>query len=103
MTRRLASFARTHPYATWHMLSMAGLIGLLVLFSALRSSERAIDALIMGYCVLLTVPYLFFDLQDARSRRLRARGLCPRCGYDLRATPDRCPECGLAATREIKP
>jgi hypothetical protein len=58
---------------------------------------------------ILLVPYWLIALTSAcvpavwvqkRRRRqlVRARttaGLCRSCGYDMRATPDRCPECGF--------
>src|SRR4051812_7701911 len=43
-------------------------------------------------------PAVYAARTTARRRRERLRkGLCPRCGYDLRASPDQCPECGTRA------
>ncbi|HWE95462.1 MAG TPA: hypothetical protein VG269_15950 [Tepidisphaeraceae bacterium] len=41
----------------------------------------------------LPLPVVWIGSKLRRHRRTR-RNQCPACGYDLRATPDKCPECG---------
>ena len=52
-------------------------------------------------CGVLSIPFWFpLSLRIEREQKRRRKGLCVVCGYDLRETPQKCPECGT--TREFK-
>jgi hypothetical protein len=58
-------------------------------------------------CWILGIPVAIFFARKSWNTAIRTErakdGLCVYCGYDLRASPDRCPECGRITPKiEIK-
>jgi hypothetical protein len=63
-------------------------------FAAFYDSVAAPYWFLIGLTALLPATAVFRMLLNRRSRRRIAGKFCRHCGYDLRATPERCPECG---------
>ena len=53
----------------------------------------------ISYWLLFTATLLSPAAWVLAWRRRKPSGVCRSCGYDLRATPDRCPECGAIPQR----
>ncbi len=87
--------------------SMRGTVAQWLGFRFARGSPGFVHALLSGSAasMMLNVPYWFLvgcsgavlttAVVRARGRRTKP-GMCEGCGYDLRASVDRCPECGRA-------
>ena len=88
----VTSFRVAGPRATFHTPAGApATVGLVM-----RGAGAPCWLLALGTAAL-PAAWLRGYLRRRRLRADAARGLCRSCGYDLRATPGRCPECGAVA------
>ncbi|MDB5356644.1 MAG: hypothetical protein JWN24_3097 [Phycisphaerales bacterium] len=94
----LVELEQDDRYVEWGKMGFA--------WHSLRRSDGTLHALAVAPFWFIAAATVVLPLGwTARRWRSRIRGRigrCAACGYDLRATPDRCPECGTVPSGRIK-
>ena len=69
-----------------------------------RLDDAYVSLPFWSLAALTGFPFLLSAMTFRRRCRAarRSKGLCVHCGYDLRATPTRCPECGYEVPEPVR-
>jgi hypothetical protein len=61
-----------------------------------------VDVRLLLFLSLVATALLLYRWRRARIAQRELAGLCAQCGYDLRESPQRCPECGAVPLAAVK-
>ena len=85
----LRSYRQSYPRTTWNTLGFKSYSG---------ATHSSFGFPYWAAALVAVIPSAVWLDRRARRRRLGRTGHCPACGYDLRASPGQCPECGRAVS-----
>ena len=93
---RWGAFPGIRKRPAFPLLALALLITDVGLLDSQRQVSQAVFATAVACNVAVGSTWFLMHRRARQAARRSRLGLCLACGYDLRATPDRCPECGAA-------